>query len=253
MTSPRIPGGEPSDPTGLGLAVLYELADLAAGSKGSRDAAEGLMNLFSSRLATTRGIVGYLSPRGRRSPVLSSLAMSAADIEGFRDCARAAEGNVFVFPGSPGGGNGGTCLRKDVDFFGAVMPGKIEGRPFVAVDRLFDESVDPVEDMRLLSTAASLIGPRFGRRRKKKKSGNGGKPLGRVLQKHIKAWVEPLDPSRNMLRSDLYDRVISEVEKILLAAALEKTDHVQTEAARFLGINRNTLSRKMKKYGLAGE
>ena len=62
-----------------------------------------------------------------------------------------------------------------------------------------------------------------------------------------------MDPSRNLLRSDLYDRVIGEVEKILLAAALEKTDHVQTEAARFLGINRNTLSRKIKKYGLEGE
>jgi DNA-binding protein Fis len=253
MTSPLTRAGGTSDPAGLGLAVLYELADLAAASRGSRDAASGLMDLFSSRLSTRRGIVGYLSPRGRKNAVLCSLGMSGVDIEAFRECARSAVGNAFTFPSRAGNGSGGTCARGNVDYFGAVIPGKIEGRPFVAVDRLFDEGVDPAEDLRLLSAAASLIGPRFGQRRKKKKDGNGRKTLGQALRKHINAWVKPMDPSRNLLRSDLYDRVIGEVEKILLAAALEKTDHVQTEAARFLGINRNTLSRKIKKYGLEGE
>ena len=52
------------------------------------------------------------------------------------------------------------------------------------------------------------------------------------------------------LRSDVYERLVGEVEKILITAALEKTGYVQIEAARFLGINRNTLAKKIRRHGL---
>jgi DNA-binding protein Fis len=44
---------------------------------------------------------------------------------------------------------------------------------------------------------------------------------------------------------------MAEVEKIVIRAALEKVDFVQTDAADFLGINRNTLAKKIKQYGLS--
>jgi DNA-binding protein Fis len=51
-------------------------------------------------------------------------------------------------------------------------------------------------------------------------------------------------------RSQLYDEVLNVVERTLLKSALEKTKHVQLKTARFLGINRNTLRRKMKEFGI---
>jgi two-component system nitrogen regulation response regulator GlnG len=44
----------------------------------------------------------------------------------------------------------------------------------------------------------------------------------------------------------MYDRVISEVERPLLSLALGATRGNQLRAARLLGLNRNTLRKKIK-------
>ena len=51
--------------------------------------------------------------------------------------------------------------------------------------------------------------------------------------------------------SDLYDMVLAEVERPLLAAVLEHTRGNQTKAANMLGLNRGTLRKKIKERGLA--
>jgi len=48
------------------------------------------------------------------------------------------------------------------------------------------------------------------------------------------------------LKSGLLDDIVALVEKILIQSALERVDHVQVAAAQLLGINRNTLRKKMK-------
>ncbi|NIS62966.1 MAG: hypothetical protein GTO13_20405 [Proteobacteria bacterium] len=44
----------------------------------------------------------------------------------------------------------------------------------------------------------------------------------------------------------LFHEIISMVERILIKMALKKTNKVQVAAAHFLGINRNTLRKKIK-------
>ena len=51
--------------------------------------------------------------------------------------------------------------------------------------------------------------------------------------------------------SDLYELVISEIEAPLLAAVLRRTSHNQSRASTMLGLNRGTLRKKLRKYGLA--
>lgn len=50
--------------------------------------------------------------------------------------------------------------------------------------------------------------------------------------------------------SNLYESVVSEVEKALISIVLKETDGNQLRTAKILGINRNTLSKKAKEYRL---
>jgi len=47
--------------------------------------------------------------------------------------------------------------------------------------------------------------------------------------------------------------VISSLEKMLVIKALMKTKGNQVKAAKLLGINRNSLRRRMEKYGIQKE
>lgn len=50
--------------------------------------------------------------------------------------------------------------------------------------------------------------------------------------------------------SGLYQRVIGEIEKILIVKTLTHVGGIQNKAAKILGINRNTLRKKVKEHGL---
>ena len=52
---------------------------------------------------------------------------------------------------------------------------------------------------------------------------------------------------------DLYNKIVNRVERELIAQVLVACDNVQIKAAARLGINRNTLHKKLKEYGLDGE
>lgn len=52
---------------------------------------------------------------------------------------------------------------------------------------------------------------------------------------------------------DLHSRVVDRVEREVIAQVLSKCEGVQIKAAQRLGINRNTLHKKIKDYGLDGE
>lgn len=51
--------------------------------------------------------------------------------------------------------------------------------------------------------------------------------------------------------SDLYELVVSEVEQPLLEVVLDQTGGNLSKAAGILGINRGTLRKKLRKYGLS--
>jgi len=51
--------------------------------------------------------------------------------------------------------------------------------------------------------------------------------------------------------SEIYDMVLSAMEKPLLIYILDRAEGNQTRAADMLGINRNTLRKKMREHGLS--
>jgi two-component system response regulator AtoC len=51
---------------------------------------------------------------------------------------------------------------------------------------------------------------------------------------------------------DLHGRIVNRVEREVIAQVMQRCDKVQIKAAARLGINRNTLHKKLKEYGLDG-
>ncbi len=56
--------------------------------------------------------------------------------------------------------------------------------------------------------------------------------------------------AKENLKCNLYRQVIRETEESLIRLALNAVSYNQTKAAQILGINRNTLRKKMKEFNL---
>lgn len=73
-----------------------------------------------------------------------------------------------------------------------------------------------------------------------------------MIRQQIKHAIDHyIDEADNSMLCNLYQLVIDEVEKALLEVVMEHTDYNQTKAAQLLGINRNTLRRKLEKHELS--
>ena len=71
--------------------------------------------------------------------------------------------------------------------------------------------------------------------------------IARCVRKAMDAYFRDLDGERP---GAIYDMVLCSVEKPLIEVVLTKVGGNQTQAAQLLGLNRNTLRKKMKAYGI---
>ena len=71
--------------------------------------------------------------------------------------------------------------------------------------------------------------------------------LATAVKEAVDKYVSAMDdqPVR-----DLYEMVLSEIEAPLLEYMLKYTDNNQSRTAIILGLNRGTLRKKLKKYGM---
>lgn len=74
-----------------------------------------------------------------------------------------------------------------------------------------------------------------------------GQTLAQCVAQSLQAYFRELDGHESC---DLYQLVLSEVEKPLLQAVLDYVGGNQTRAAAMLGISRGTLRKKLAQYGL---
>jgi Fis family transcriptional regulator len=72
-------------------------------------------------------------------------------------------------------------------------------------------------------------------------------PLCQSVRGSLKRYFRDLNGEEPV---NLHGMVMSEVEKPLLELVMERAQSNQTRAARMLGINRNTLRKKLKFYNL---
>jgi Fis family transcriptional regulator, factor for inversion stimulation protein len=72
--------------------------------------------------------------------------------------------------------------------------------------------------------------------------------MARHVRKALKEYFKDLDGEEPCC--EMYDMVMNCVEKPLLEMVLEHVGANQTRAAEMLGINRNTLRKKMLQHGI---
>lgn len=73
------------------------------------------------------------------------------------------------------------------------------------------------------------------------------KPLRDSVKQALRNYLSQLDGQDV---NDLYELVLAEVEYPMLDMIMQYTRGNQTRAANMLGINRGTLRKKLKKYGM---
>ncbi|MFV8819743.1 DNA-binding transcriptional regulator Fis [Haliea sp. E17] len=66
----------------------------------------------------------------------------------------------------------------------------------------------------------------------------------------VQQYLAELD---GQLSTDVYQMVLAEVEAPLLEEIMQYTRNNQTKASIMLGLNRGTLRKKLKQYGLIGK
>ncbi len=74
----------------------------------------------------------------------------------------------------------------------------------------------------------------------------GGTDLPALCAELVRAGIRAAGPSAN----DLHDRIVGRVERELIQQVLQTCDRVQIKAAARLGINRNTLHKKLSEFRL---
>ena len=73
-------------------------------------------------------------------------------------------------------------------------------------------------------------------------------PLGECVRQSLAVYLADREGTE---AQNLYPLVIGEIEKPLLQAVMHQAGGNQSRAARMLGINRNTLRKKLTQYGLS--
>ncbi len=73
--------------------------------------------------------------------------------------------------------------------------------------------------------------------------------LSASVEKHLRDYFAAHDSG--LPASGLYGRILREIERPLLSVALSKCRGNQLRAAELLGLNRNTLRKKIRELGIA--
>jgi Fis family transcriptional regulator len=71
--------------------------------------------------------------------------------------------------------------------------------------------------------------------------------LASSVEEAVKGYLKTMEDEQI---TDLYELVLSEVEAPLIECVLQVTNNNQSQTASILGLNRGTLRKKLRKYGL---
>ena len=142
------------------------------------------------------------------------------------------------------------------------VPLMTDDGPFgvINVSSIYGPRAELTQDFEFLSILSAIVSPsiRNCQMRKEEMLARGAKARAKstqledLLKERLVEFLNKIDPYvETKARMTLLDDVIATVEKILIRSALEKVDYVQVTAAQLLGINRNTLRKKIRELDIS--
>jgi transcriptional regulator with GAF, ATPase, and Fis domain len=270
----------------LKLRSLFEIARTLNASFELKEAYGSILNILSRQMGMKRGAFLVLSAESNEWEIGAAQGLSGEEMKRRKEyfgsgiikrilekgqMAAVIDGgeSIWLFDGK-----GKTPPKRSSTSF-LCVPLKSQGAiaAILGVDHVFEDPVTIPEDFAFLGDVCSLMNEAILMRKtitaenRALVEENWGfrkdlETLGRTVPKirrriSLTEFLEDrlgrmisemkVDPRSN---GQLYDDVLSVVERTLLKSALEKTKHIQSKTARFLGINRNTLRRKIKELGI---
>lgn len=72
--------------------------------------------------------------------------------------------------------------------------------------------------------------------------------IGKCMHFHLRKFFDMHNSGGEP--TELYNHIMHEVEKALIIETMKYSNNVKAKATKVLGINRNTLSKKMKELGV---
>ena len=265
---------------------LYEIAKVLGSSLELKDIYPKIFSILAQRLGMRRGGLLVMNQESNEWEMGGSLGLAAEEMKGRKDyfgsgvisrilekgqMAAVLDGGESLW-GYDGKGKSAP-KRGNVPFL--CGPVKVNGTVagILGVDHFYEDPAPVTEDLNFLEEICELLGDAITMRRAiasenralleenwsyRKELETLGKTLPKVrkrislteiLEERISRMISEMkvDPRSN---GCLYNEVLNVVERTLLKSSLDKTKHVQLKTARFLGINRNTLRRKIKELGI---
>jgi transcriptional regulator with GAF, ATPase, and Fis domain len=122
----------------------------------------------------------------------------------------------------------------------------------ININSLYDPKEVMDANFQFLSVLSAILSPVIKNYQVKKNGPfpkGGPKPplLDEILEERFTEVLNKIDPYvESKAKLGLLDDIVSLVEKILIKSALKRVGNVQTTASQLLGINRNTLRKKIK-------
>ena len=271
----------------LKIKTLLEIVKALSSSSNIEKAVQDIMDILAFRLAMNRGALVLLDHETKELTaeiIYGEYKQNANE----RDLQKEVLKKGIPIAISNGGGpplsldnpNSWCITKRNISYL--CIPMKIGNKVVgsLTVDRLFDDTVAFEEDLTLLKSITSVITQTIhifnmakverdaliaenkrlrqeleqaGTARTRHDSKTGAVTqlsIEKALEKKLDEIVTVMDIKTEGKRR-LYADIISKVEKVLIGLALKRTKNVKCDAARFLGINRNTLHNKMKNLNIS--
>ena len=270
----------------LKLRPLFEITKVLNTSFDLREAYASILNVLSRQMGMKRGVFLVLSAESNEWEIGAAQGLSGEEMKRRKEffgsgvikrilekgqMAAVTDGgeNIWLLDGrgkTPPKRSSASFLCAPLKFQGAIVA-------ILGVDHVFGDPAAISEDFAFLGDVCSLVNEAMVMRKMitaenralveenwsfRKELETLGRAVPKVRRRiSLTEFLEDrlgrmitemkVDPRSN---GQLYDDVLGVVERTLLKSALEKTRHVQSKTARFLGINRNTLRRKIKELGI---
>jgi len=270
----------------LKLRSLFEITRALNLSFELKEAYGSILGILSRQMGMKRGAFLVLSAESNEWEIGAAQGLSGEEMKRRKEyfgsgvikrilekgqMAAVTDGgeNIWLFDGK------GKTVPKRSSVAFLCAPLRFQGAivAILGVDHLFEEPAAITEDLGVLGEVCSLMNEAMLMRKTittenralveenwsfRKELETLGRTIPKVrrrisltefLEDRLGRMISEMkvDPRSN---GHLYDDVLSVVERTLLKSALGKTRHVQSKTARFLGINRNTLRRKIKELGI---